>query len=333
MTLTPEAEVSSTVASNTNNSSDSDHSNETPFISTINSPTVIPPTTIVCLPTMVTVPNAGSQLKRNHIQTSYINASSIIAQKQHPQPQIVQNSQQQSSFSNKTIQRTQPIQLPQSSSQITLNQRAALVASSSSLPYLQLQTTQPLRPVPNIIQQTNTSTNNTKQPKIPNKGGRGSRTNSNGRPPPGAVNLERSYQICQAVIQNSPNRHQLKAQLRPPPSLLATPNNTNSVPSTITIKTEEITPAPVRTTTIYKVNKKKSILNLSLFLHLLIYYLILDRQCSSYNKEKICPKTAISRISSTCFHFKSRDTGLNGCSTERNKQHANSTFSTSTSTT
>ncbi|XP_071448971.1 polycomb group protein Asx isoform X1 [Hetaerina americana] len=39
-------------------------------------------------------------------------------------------------------------------------------------------------------------------------------------PPPGAVNLERSYQICQAVIQNSPNRDQLRCQLKPPPSSL-----------------------------------------------------------------------------------------------------------------
>lgn len=52
------------------------------------------------------------------------------------------------------------------------------------------------------------------------KRGRGSRTTTD-RPPPGAVNLERSYEICRAVIQNSPNRHQLKAQLRPPPSMLA----------------------------------------------------------------------------------------------------------------
>jgi len=34
--------------------------------------------------------------------------------------------------------------------------------------------------------------------------------------PPGTVNLERSYRICQAVIENSPNCEQLKAQLRPP---------------------------------------------------------------------------------------------------------------------
>lgn len=36
------------------------------------------------------------------------------------------------------------------------------------------------------------------------------------RAPPGTVNLERSYRICQAVIENSPNCEQLKAQLRPP---------------------------------------------------------------------------------------------------------------------
>lgn len=59
------------------------------------------------------------------------------------------------------------------------------------------------------LQQTQQPNSSTKIPKIPGKGGRGSRSNSN-RPPPGAVNLERSYQICQAVIQNSPNRHQLK---------------------------------------------------------------------------------------------------------------------------
>lgn len=42
---------------------------------------------------------------------------------------------------------------------------------------------------------------------------------NNQRPPPGSVNLERSYQICQAVIQNStnPNRQQLNNQLKPPP--------------------------------------------------------------------------------------------------------------------
>ncbi|XP_012274048.1 putative Polycomb group protein ASXL3 isoform X2 [Orussus abietinus] len=49
----------------------------------------------------------------------------------------------------------------------------------------------------------------------------GGRSRSSTKEPPGAVNLERSYQICQAVIQSSPNRDQLKAHLKPPPSLLA----------------------------------------------------------------------------------------------------------------
>lgn len=45
------------------------------------------------------------------------------------------------------------------------------------------------------------------------------RKSTNSKLPPGAVNLERSYQICQAVIQNSKNRQQLSAQLRPPLSM------------------------------------------------------------------------------------------------------------------
>lgn len=57
---------------------------------------------------------------------------------------------------------------------------------------------------------------------VSNKGRAVNRTNT-GRPPPGTVNLERSHQICQAVIQNSPNRHQLNCQLKPP-SLLSTQN-------------------------------------------------------------------------------------------------------------
>ncbi|XP_074103481.1 transcriptional regulator additional sex combs isoform X2 [Cotesia typhae] len=54
-----------------------------------------------------------------------------------------------------------------------------------------------------------------------NKEQSSSRSRSSTKEPPGAVNLERSYQICQAVIQSSPNRDQLKAHLKPPPSLLA----------------------------------------------------------------------------------------------------------------
>lgn len=38
---------------------------------------------------------------------------------------------------------------------------------------------------------------------------------------PGVVNIQRSYEIVQAVIANSPNRDQLQAQLKSPASLLA----------------------------------------------------------------------------------------------------------------
>lgn len=61
--------------------------------------------------------------------------------------------------------------------------------------------------------------------------GRASRgSNTSKSTPPGAVNLERSYQICQAVIQNSPNREQLQGQLKLPPSLLTQTKQT-TVPS------------------------------------------------------------------------------------------------------
>lgn len=55
------------------------------------------------------------------------------------------------------------------------------------------------------------------------------RAPTNQRPPPGTVNLERSYQICQAVIQNSPNRHQLNCQLKPRPTSLLAPHHCANV--------------------------------------------------------------------------------------------------------
>ena len=57
----------------------------------------------------------------------------------------------------------------------------------------------------------------------------GTRAPTNQRPPPGSVNLERSYQICQAVIQNSPNRHQLNCQLKPRPTSLLAPHHCGNV--------------------------------------------------------------------------------------------------------
>ncbi|KAI8427598.1 hypothetical protein MSG28_002091 [Choristoneura fumiferana] len=77
---------------------------------------------------------------------------------------------------------------------------------------------------------TNTSINSTTVTQIIRPSGKKSksgkdsnRSRSSNKVPPGAVNLERSYQICQAVIQNSPNRDALRGQLRPPPALLTRP--------------------------------------------------------------------------------------------------------------
>uniref|UniRef100_A0A6P7G3W3 Polycomb protein Asx n=1 Tax=Diabrotica virgifera virgifera TaxID=50390 RepID=A0A6P7G3W3_DIAVI len=107
--------------------------------------------------------------------------------------------------------------------------RPGAVQSSSSVPYLALSTSQPIRAV---------STHSKVKPK--NSQGGGNRNRSNNKPPPGAVNLERSYQICQAVIQNSPNRDQLRCQLKPPPSLLAAAqvNNVKKIDNNRVIETQ-----------------------------------------------------------------------------------------------
>ncbi|KAG7311698.1 hypothetical protein JYU34_002752 [Plutella xylostella] len=63
-----------------------------------------------------------------------------------------------------------------------------------------------------------------------------SRSRSSNKVPPGAVNLERSYQICQAVIQNSPNRDALRGQLRPPPALLARPARAAARPPPVVLR-------------------------------------------------------------------------------------------------
>ncbi|KAK4880162.1 hypothetical protein RN001_008308 [Aquatica leii] len=134
--------------------------------------TVIPPTTIVCLPSVVTTASIPNQT-----------VSNPITQANLPRPGMAQ--------------------------------------SSSAIPYMQLSTSQPIRAV----------TTHTKVKNNNKQGSANNRNRSNNKPPPGAVNLERSYQICQAVIQNSPNRDQLRCQLKPPPSLLAatTINNAKKV--------------------------------------------------------------------------------------------------------
>ncbi|KAK3907112.1 Polycomb protein Asx [Frankliniella fusca] len=128
---------------------------------------------------------------------------------------------------------TSPLVPP--SSGIVVRTAGSNIVSSSALPYIALSSNTPLR---TLATPTSTLPQSTPQfrPKQRNKDtgqpGKGRRNNSS-KPPPGAVNLERSYQICQAVIQNSPNRDQLRFQLKPPPSLLASnaakPSNDNSV--------------------------------------------------------------------------------------------------------
>lgn len=169
VTLTPEIISSDSLVTSTvgGPSNAGTSSTVTPAISKTVT-TVIPPTTIVCLPSVVS---------------------------------------------------TAPMLNPPSSSLATQGStlRPGLVQSSSSLPYLALSTSQPIRAVPTHSKaKSKSSQTNT------------NRNRSNSKPPPGAVNLERSYQICQAVIQNSPNRDQLRCQLKPPPSLLATATTNNA---------------------------------------------------------------------------------------------------------
>lgn len=160
VTLTPEIVSSDSLVTSTVGGTTSSGSNSTvtPAVSKTVT-TVIPPTTIVCLPSVV--------------GTAILNQNNIA---------------------------TQGPAVP----------RAGMVQSSSALPYLALSTSQPIRAVPTHSKSKTKTTQSSSN-----------RNRSNNKPPPGAVNLERSYQICQAVIQNSPNRDQLRCQLKPPPSLLA----------------------------------------------------------------------------------------------------------------
>nr|CAH7764000.1 unnamed protein product [Callosobruchus chinensis] len=140
--------------------------------------TVIPPTTIVCLPSAVTTA-----------------------------PLLHNNNVAMAALINET--------------QGGRSGGASHLQSSSAVPYLALTPGQAIRGgAAGAVKARPKSTGGTGS--SPGGGstrnGRGSASN---KPPPGAVNLERSYQICQAVIQNSPNRDQLRCQLKPPPSLLA----------------------------------------------------------------------------------------------------------------
>uniref|UniRef100_A0A7G3AT95 Putative phd domain of transcriptional enhancer n=1 Tax=Lutzomyia longipalpis TaxID=7200 RepID=A0A7G3AT95_LUTLO len=234
VTLTPEAEVSSTVVSQ----ADSDGSNENVSIAKAISrqtPTVFPPTTIVCLPTAMTSVSQNSNATHSTtkhpltIMTQSQPTGTVAQAKvlQHVNTSVNEKFPTTMILTTSTGQKEQPIVMAAVKQEVQhVNQeihlqkpRAAVVASSSSVPFLSLTAAQPLRSVANVVNQV---AGRAKMTTVGagNKGTGGRRSQSN-KPPPGAVNLERSYQICQAVIQNSPNRHQLKHQLRPPPSMLA----------------------------------------------------------------------------------------------------------------
>ncbi|XP_047107553.1 uncharacterized protein LOC124776558 isoform X2 [Schistocerca piceifrons] len=186
----------------------------TPTVSKTNIATVIPPTTIVCLPSVVSAPNLMNQ------HTSQLTGCVSVP-------------------SNGIINSNLP--------------KTAAVASSSAVPYLALSSTTPVRALPTHIPKSQMKSKPVRETSQVSSGGqsgggRSSRGSSN-KPPPGAVNLERSYQICQAVIQNSPNRDQLRCQLKPPPSLLAANSNTTGVGAT---KKSE-TPGSARAATQYGV--------------------------------------------------------------------------------
>ncbi|XP_030749598.1 polycomb protein Asx isoform X3 [Sitophilus oryzae] len=208
VTLTPEIAspdtlITSTVTTNNNEANLTVSSTTAKTVTT-----VIPPTTIVCLPSVVTSAPVRNSLLHDNAPCA---------------PPIV------------------PPRVP------------GLVQSSSALPYLALSTIQPIRAVPAHIKSKPKNNNIDRgrsiklglvpvhsetlcalQPhaketseKPQHQQSAGTNRNRGNSKPPGEVNLERSYQICQAVIQNSPNRDQLRCQLKPPPSLLAvaTANN------------------------------------------------------------------------------------------------------------
>ncbi|XP_041976297.1 putative Polycomb group protein ASXL3 [Aricia agestis] len=94
--------------------------------------------------------------------------------------------------------------------------------------------------------------NTTKKSKSGKESGR---SRSSNKVPPGAVNLERSYQICQAVIQNSPNRDALRSQLRPPPALLTRAPRAPRAPPPVLLRHVPHLPAAVMT---HEINENRS---------------------------------------------------------------------------
>nr|CAD7458019.1 unnamed protein product [Timema tahoe] len=175
VTLTPEA-VSGAESLVTSTVGGGPYSSTPPTVSKASAVAVIPPTTIVCLPSAVSAP---SLLHRQSppMASNVVSAAGMA--------------------------------------------KTAVVASSSAVPYLAVNSTTPIRALPAQMPKSQAKPKSARDnPQVSTGATNRNSRSAASKPPPGAVNLERSYQICQAVIQNSPNRDQLRCQLKPPPSLL-----------------------------------------------------------------------------------------------------------------
>ncbi|GAB0097154.1 hypothetical protein DMENIID0001_127620 [Sergentomyia squamirostris] len=238
VTLAPEAEVSSTVVSQADSDTSSEGSVTTTksnSTSAIFTPTSTSGSSIVCLPLPLTTVQQQTPFSPATISKMSL---AIVSQPQQQQQQLLTTAHAKiqsltavstAKFPTTTMiltttsggQKESPIVLT-TVKQEPQTPRTTNVGTSSTLPFLAFSAAQPLRSVSNVVNQVAAVRTKSLGSSGGNKGGGGGgRRSQNNKPPPGAVNLERSYQICQAVIQNSPNRHQLKHQLRPPPSMLA----------------------------------------------------------------------------------------------------------------
>ncbi|KAJ8687356.1 hypothetical protein QAD02_023150 [Eretmocerus hayati] len=144
----------------------------------------------------------------------------------HQKDIIGQEMNSDNQFQNQTIKAIpgNPMQQQnmQTQSTLVLQQQTLLPLSPQQVITTvqpQNQTSFPVMNVPPKISR-NSGSQGVHRSRSGNREQNGGRSRNVTKEPPGAVNLERSYQICQAVIANSPNRDQLKAHLKPPPSLL-----------------------------------------------------------------------------------------------------------------
>lgn len=206
---------------------------------------ILPKTTIVCLPHLPST--SASQYQHEPCQSveTIQHTQQIPASFLHQQQLLLQQQQQQQQATNTVYSVPHMVRAVAATSAAG---SAGLIAqmpgtnSNAQLPYLTLpnnitgQTTRV-----SMDGSTTTSCHKSKK-KTSSSSSRSSNPRSISQrdskpPPPGAVNLERSYQICQAVIQNSPNRDQLRGQLKPPPSALLATATVNAAKAKATAAT------------------------------------------------------------------------------------------------